>query len=609
MWQNWNTKYIVKLGIILLGTVVFVVVSLYSHEAVRSDSDPTPAVSMETVSRPTCHALFTISDVPLHTPEFQQYFGGNVTNSESPGGERSKLPGSHVTRIEETVLRVRLLLKKRSSSSGATTEDYRKLAELLPSLLSFSEDHAAREEEAGANRIPKLVSTSRITATGGVLPYVPCAIASYHDPASITTCFRKRLSISDSLWLFFLGDSKIRNIFYEFLRRTDQDYYYQLKLPNGTEPLRELLKTPTKIHDDIEATTSLFPRLRITFKYRKFNDIVPSMIRKSNEVKLLTSWATGKATPPHLLLIGYTPWMMQRMRTQYPHDLLGDLMEVHRIVMPLLYQISQRTRLLVVPQSRYRPHAQQGLLDTMALANGDPVNDWSEMMFLQYYRLHHRDTRDDHHDTTDDYQDTTDDHHDNRDDHHIHDHVFDYTSGYNHTQNDVKNRTYDDHSRVYLRDDTKGDHHDTRGDHIRDIYDNHLPRNTPPPSLSRPVPNRNNKTAQLPLLRSGNNVVPSGVKGDHLAIYRTKRDHLVLAGTHEEPWWWDTSLPLNLAAVKDCETLYRRGLEDVDVYKGEHLLCKDQVHAARATLGDMATMMYNLLCNSVLGAHSSFCCH
>ncbi|KAG7177664.1 hypothetical protein Hamer_G008316 [Homarus americanus] len=456
---------------------------------------------METVSRPTCHALFTISDVPLHTPEFQQYFGGNVTNSESPGGERSKLPGSHVTRIEETVLRVRLLLKKRSSSSGATTEDYRKLAELLPSLLSFSEDHAAREEEAGANRIPKLVSTSRITATGGVLPYVPCAIASYHDPASITTCFRKRLSIR------------------------------------------------------------------------------------------------------------YTPWMMQRMRTQYPHDLLGDLMEVHRIVMPLLYQISQRTRLLVVPQSRYRPHAQQGLLDTMALANGDPVNDWSEMMFLQYYRLHHRDTRDDHHDTTDDYQDTTDDHHDNRDDHHIHDHVFDYTSGYNHTQNDVKNRTYDDHSRVYLRDDTKGDHHDTRGDHIRDIYDNHLPRNTPPPSLSRPVPNRNNKTAQLPLLRSGNNVVPSGVKGDHLAIYRTKRDHLVLAGTHEEPWWWDTSLPLNLAAVKDCETLYRRGLEDVDVYKGEHLLCKDQVHAARATLGDMATMMYNLLCNSVLGAHSSFCCH
>ncbi|KAG7161516.1 hypothetical protein Hamer_G028111 [Homarus americanus] len=76
------------------------------------------------------------------------------------------------------------------------------------------------------------------------------------------------------------------------------------------------------------------------------------------------------------------------MRTQYPHDLLGDLMEVHRIMcrsstshdLPIPNQdpriISQRTRLLVVPQSRYRPHAQQGLLDTMALANGDPVNDW-----------------------------------------------------------------------------------------------------------------------------------------------------------------------------------------------------------------------------------------
>lgn len=73
--------------------------------------------------------------------------------------------------------------------------------------------------------------------------------------------------------------------------------------------------------------------------------------------------------------------------------------------------------------------------------------------------------------------------------------------------------------------------------------------------------------------------------------------------------WWDTSLPLGLASIADCQQLYQLGQDLHPLYLGNILKCYDNQHAGTATLGDMVTMLLNLLCNSVLQVPKSACCH
>lgn len=126
--------------------------------------------------------------------------------------------------------RVRQLLQKRSSTSGASTADYVSLAALLPTLSSLQ--NFSRDSEDRIQRKRRKIP-SRIGALGGMLPYVPCTIAPYDHPAPVAACFRQRLTQKDSLWIEFMGDSKVRELFYEFLHRSDEEYHYMLKLTVG----------------------------------------------------------------------------------------------------------------------------------------------------------------------------------------------------------------------------------------------------------------------------------------------------------------------------------------------------------------------------------------
>lgn len=89
----------------------------------------------------------------------------------------------------------------------------------------------------------------------------------------------------------------------------------------------------------------------------------------------------------------------------------------------------------------------------------------------------------------------------------------------------------------------------------------------------------------------------------------SESDPLVPSDTTSGLWWWDSSLPLQLAEISECQQLYRRLLLAHPMYLSPELRCLDSKHAGRVTNRDMVTMLLNLLCNSVLGVGPQYCCH
>lgn len=88
------------------------------------------------------------------------------------------------------------------------------------------------------------------------------------------------------------------------------------------------------------------------------------------------------------------------------------------------------------------------------------------------------------------------------------------------------------------------------------------------------------------------------------AIY----DHLSSTNGKGGLWWWDSSLPLNLAVILECNALFHLGYKDTSLYKSEELRCEDFHHASSTTLSDLVTMVLNLLCNSFIQVNQKFCC-
>nr|XP_045598216.1 uncharacterized protein LOC123758074 [Procambarus clarkii] len=346
----------------------------------------------------SCRSLFTITRAPdndtMAAAHSLQHSGQNTHDNETSKSYTWRPPHSHTNlwhvHMSEAIRRVQDLLQKRSTPSGASSEDYRRLGKLLPTLLSFQgnintgHDHNQREKIEKVN----LRFYSRISATGGVLPHVPCAIAPFDDPATVTACLRERLDRKDSLWIAFYGDSKVRELFYELLLKTNGEYNFTIHFQNRTEAWDAVKERSmqVKMHEDMVATTQLEQRMRITYSFRSFSDL-PVDFNTTKELLELRGWASGEQQPPQLLIVGYTSWMMQRMMWLYPYDVLSFLMQMHQQVAPLLEQISERTRVLLLAQSRFRPHA-TWILFNMRTAFSDAVADWSEMVLLYYLQQH-----------------------------------------------------------------------------------------------------------------------------------------------------------------------------------------------------------------------------
>ncbi|KAK4289935.1 hypothetical protein Pmani_037126 [Petrolisthes manimaculis] len=163
----------------------------------------------------------------------------------------------------------------------------------------------------------------------------------YHTSSSISACFTHKLATHPSFSIVFMGDSKLRILFYSFLQRTDNVFHYNLKTEhsNDTETLAQHLNRYVSLHEDIDATTEVLPGLQVTFWFRIFAEVTMSDMELLREVQQLRRWATGLDKPPDLLVLGYTAWMMKLVTVYHQYNVLSYLIEMHELVVPLLEQV------------------------------------------------------------------------------------------------------------------------------------------------------------------------------------------------------------------------------------------------------------------------------
>ncbi|KAK8406014.1 hypothetical protein O3P69_007024 [Scylla paramamosain] len=207
----------------------------------------------------SCRALFTITDVPQRYAPNASLFVHNrygYVSADKPSVDWRARQHPDTCGGNDVAGAVQQLLLKRDSPSGAATTDYSPLAAVLPTVLAFQGE--------GESSVPTVTATTRIGAAGGLLPYVPCEIATYADPASVAACFRARLAHQDTLWIFFMGDSKIRNLFYEFLYKSEEELQYQIKFQKGSAPFTTLDRKHMKL--DMEALSAKLPGMRISLQ-------------------------------------------------------------------------------------------------------------------------------------------------------------------------------------------------------------------------------------------------------------------------------------------------------------------------------------------------------
>ncbi|KAK3890062.1 hypothetical protein Pcinc_005977 [Petrolisthes cinctipes] len=390
---------------------------------------------------------------------------------------------------------------------------------------------------------------------------------------------------------------------------------------NDEVPFLGLDANHPKLKKDMEATSSAAQGLRVGFSFRGFHWISRNEVRESPEVKQLERWASGEDTPPNLLIIGYTSWLLEWVIALPLMDVLSFLMEVHHMVVPLLYKISQRTHVLVVPQHRTRNYDKSRKFIHHQPALFDINFDLSEMAFRHYLDRWSRGEGDasppprrqisappvfmsrisgmdstapsdalTHHNTTWDL-------------------VVDEDLKQHVTEDEEMGQHVAAESMVQYV--AKGEEvvqhvvegmgqHVTKGEeavqHV--AKDEEVVQHVAAEGIMQQV-------------TEGEDVVQHVTKGKEVVqhVAADGVDQLTVRESEVGVWWWDTSLPLGLASITECQQLYHLGLTSHPLYKSKFLKCTDRHHAGTATLGDQVTMLLNFLCNSVLSVPKNACCH
>ncbi|KAK4288978.1 hypothetical protein Pmani_038027 [Petrolisthes manimaculis] len=403
-----------------------------------------------------------------------------------------------------------------------------------------------------------------------LVPSCPTTPPPPSAPASHTN-----MATHSSFHIHFMGDSKIRELFYVFLERMDGKFHFNIKLGNDKVQFLGFVAKHPQLQEDMEATSSAAQGLQVGFRcpvtifcfsssFRCFYGVTLMEVRESPEVKQLERWASGEDTPPHLLVIGYTSWQIEWVKSLPLTDVLSFLMEVHHIVVPLLYKISQRTHVLVVPQHRTRNYLDTPLNKGNQNYQTESNFDWSEMAFRHYLVRWSRGEGE--------------------------------ASPLPRRQVSATPVFMSRMSGMDLVEPSDAPtHHNTTLDLIGNEY------------LKQHV----TKDEEM-----GQHVVAEGMvqhvtEGEEVVqqVAADGVDHLSVRESGVGLWWWDTSLPLGLASISECQQLYHLGLTLHPLYIGKFLKCRDRHHAGTATLGDQVTMLLNLLCNSVFPVPKNACCH
>ncbi|KAK4323162.1 hypothetical protein Pmani_006111 [Petrolisthes manimaculis] len=73
-------------------------------------------------------------------------------------------------------------------------------------------------------------------------------------------------------------------------------------------------------------------------------------------------------------------------------------------------------------------------------------------------------------------------------------------------------------------------------------------------------------------------------------------------------WRWDSTLPFNLANLKECDLMRDAGFSNLSFYTNRWWNCEDPHHASYETNNNEIQMLFNMLCNPYLSTDNRHCC-
>ncbi|XP_064121706.1 uncharacterized protein LOC135226193 [Macrobrachium nipponense] len=554
-----------------------------------------------------CKAMFTLSDINQ-----RQWMLRHLLDD----------PNWYLTAelLHNVSVQMEKMMTMRADGVGPSTQDYTELGHFVPNLFHFTEPmsqasdihfdsdskspnikqnlllnpnlnlslhkniyndfdaHHLTQNDSGSadghQSLPAAKVVSYLQSSKGIFPFIPCRIRQ-HTQENVLTCLNRRLKETNNMTIFFLGDSKVRNIYSTLLNMTSY-LKYNISFANKTVPLENLWQEYSKKefkHGDFDAISSIYPNFRVVIRFRLFWDM--ANLHTSQEVILLKEWASGQRPVPDLLIVGipmtwedlflhhecldgnsllilelafgYTTWMLsfhlmrKDYKTSVPLDIVHLLYNLHKVIVPLLKDVSLKTTVLVHADTRLRTFGkfpgQRGFWQNNVILH-DSLIDWSEVIFWHFLK--------------------------NSKDYHK---KMDHMSYVNFQSSKVLHEFLDGNKFLSLQ------------SHFTSA-------------------NQTNEPA------SSNSYVKARMGHDGQPHRADPKDHLRRFGL----WWWDTTLVLNMATISQCKKLYELNLQNHPLYKSQQLRCYDPNHAGNSTNEVEVQMILSLICNSVVTTREEYCC-
>ncbi|XP_068221325.1 uncharacterized protein [Palaemon carinicauda] len=234
-----------------------------------------------------------------------------------------------------------------------------------------------------------VVPFSRLMLGNGRLPYVPCKVHLYSND-DLRQCVSRRKVRNATTWLGFVGDSKLRSRF-EHVLDSVPDFGWRIYVYDKEVSWKvyDTKLRPGKIQDSMDAYSAVGLRTSIAFAP---NGPLVDTPRRKVPVEELSGWLREGENHPDVVVIGFGSWIYSDAHNKGFTPLSAPEWTINhwRKMKDLVTRLATKTTVLLIPQSRFRPHIVKTLVpdNDSVRAKGEW---WMELLFKENFLDHSND--------------------------------------------------------------------------------------------------------------------------------------------------------------------------------------------------------------------------